>query len=234
MAKTKTSCIVIGYHQTPYSVHLTMACLANIRKYTAGDYELILIEDIPKFKVRDDYGALALDKHIILDEYTNYTKKMNLAAAEASGEYIVFIQNDCFVWEGWLPVVEYYFDKGMSRCLIPDQLPRTRGYMLDSYAMTMEEGLNHPLAHAEDCMVAITKEAFKKIGGWNEYLRALVMRDFYERCLRAKVNVDKTNKIQVTHITLGTHYQDMDEFDKKLHHDSQILNHGVPPDDVKE
>lgn len=229
---TKTSVIVIGYHQEPYTAHLTMACLANIRKYTKGDYELILIEDIPKFNVRDDYGVLQLDKHIILDEYTNYTKKMNLAAEEASGEYIAFIQNDCFVWEGWLEAFEYYFDRRMSQCMIPDQLPRTRAYIEEANVMTMEEGFNQ--GHAEDCMVFMTKDAWKKIGGWNEDLRALVQVDFYDRCDKAGIPVDKTNKIQVTHITLSTHYQDMDEFDKKMHHDSQILNHGVRPEDVVE
>lgn len=228
----KTSVIVIGYHQTAYTAHLTMACLANIRKYTSGDYELILIEDIPKYAVRDDYGVLKLDKHIILDEYTNYTKKMNMAAEASSGEYIVFIQNDCFVWEGWLDVVRYYFDKGMSRCLIPDQLPRTREYIEAANAMTLDEGFNQ--GHAEDCMVAMTREAFKAIGGWNEDLRALVQVDFYDRCEKAGVAVDKTNKIQVTHITLSTHYQDMGEFDKKMHHDSLILNHGADPKDLND
>lgn len=224
----KTTIIMTAYNQTPVSAHMTMAALANITKYTdPEDYELILIEDIPKFPVRDDYGVLKIDKHIILDEYTNYTVKMNMAAAQAQGDYICFVQNDVFVWEGWLDAFHYYFDNKLSECMIPDQLPRTRAYIKEANAMTMEEGLNN--GHKEDCMVFITKDAFRRIGGWNENLRALIQVDFYERCEKAGVTVNSTNKVQVTHITLATHYQDMEEFDKKLHHDSLILNHGKKP-----
>lgn len=226
----KTSVIVIGYHQTPVSAHMTMACLANIRKYTEGDYELILIEDIPKVGVRDDYGVLKLDKHIILDEYTNYTKKMNMAAEVATGDILAFVQNDCFVWEGWLEATEYYFDNGLVECLVPDQLPRTRQYMREANVMTYDEGLDR--GHVEDCMLIITRDAFKRVGGWNEDLRALVFIDFRKRCADANVEIHGTNKIQVTHITLATHYQDMGTFNKGVHHDSLILNHGVKPEDL--
>lgn len=226
----KTSVIVIGYHQTPVSAHMTMACLANIRKYTAGDYELILIEDVPKVDIRDDYHVLNLDKHIILDEYTNYTKKMNMAAEIAIGDNLVFIQNDCFVWEGWLEAVGYYLER--VECIVPDQLPRSREYMEAAYAMTLDEGLDN--GHVEDCMLAIRRDAFERTGGWNEDLRALVMVDFRDRCAKAGVEIHGTNKIQVTHITLATHYQDMDAFDKRLNHDSLILNHGVNPEDLND
>lgn len=219
----KTSIIMTAYIQSSVSAHITMAALANITKYTdPEDYELILIEDIPKFPIRDDYKVLKIDKHIILPEYTNYTKKMNLAAKEAKGEYLCFIQNDVFVWEGWLDSFHYYFDNKLSECMIPDQFPQTRESIKKANAMTYEEGLNK--GAPEDCMYFMTKKAFKKIGGWNEKLMALIQRDFYMRCQNAGVRVDSTNKIQVTHITLATHYQDMKAFNEKLHNDSLILN----------
>lgn len=229
----KVSIICTAYNQTAVSAHITMACLANITKYTdPEDYELILIEDIPKFPVRDDYGVLKIDNHIVLNEYTNYTVKMNLAAKEAKGKYLCFIQNDVFVWEGWLNAFFYYFDNNLSECMIPDQFPRTRAYIKTARSMTYEQGLGR--GHKEDCMYFMTAAVFKRIGGWNEDLRALIQDDFYRRCTEANVRVDSTNKVQVTHITLATHYQDMAEFDKKLHHDTQILNHGVRPEDVQE
>lgn len=229
----KTSVIMTAYNQTAVSAHITMAALANITKYTdPKDYELILIEDIPKFKVRDDYKVLKIDKHIVLDEYTNYTVKMNMAAKEATGDYLCFIQNDVFVWEGWLKSFLYYFDNGTSECMIPDQLPRSREYIKKAKSMTYEEGFN--MGHKEDCMYFMTRDAFDRIGGWNENLRALIQVDFYNRCAAAGIEVNSTNKIQVTHITLATHYQDMEAFDKKLNHDSQIINHGVAVDDVQE
>lgn len=219
---------MVAYNQTAVSAHMTMAALANIRKYTSDeDYELILIEDIPKFNIRDDYGVLHIDNHIILDEYTNYTTKMNMAAKVAKGDYLCFIQNDVFVWEGWLDSFHYYFDNKMSECMMPDQLPRTRQYMLDAYAMTLDEGIGN--GHPEDCLYFMTRDAFARIGGWNEDIRVLVHKDFMLRCSNAGVTIDSTNKIQVTHITLATHYQDMDLMNKGLTHDSLIQNHGVDP-----
>jgi len=219
----KTTIIVVGYHETQLSAHLTMLCLANITKYTdPEDYELILIEDVPKYQVRDDYHVLKIDKHIILEERTTYSKKINIAAEQATGEYLAIIQNDVFVWEGWLKGLRYYLENGMGEAIIPDQFPRSREDILNSYKMSMEEGLNKGARDA--CMIMITAEAFKKTGGFNPDLQILQEADFYERMSAAGVNQITTNKVQVSHMTLGTHYQDMEEFERKLDHDSKIRN----------
>ena len=218
-----TTVIVVGYHQTPLSAHMTMACIANITKYTnPEDYELILVEDIPKFDVRDDYKVLKIDKHIILDEYTTFSKKVNLAVKQAKGQYLAIIQNDCFVWEGWLPNCRYYLDNKMADAIVPDQLPRTRQYIIDSYANSMETGFDN--GYREACMIYLRKSSFDKVGGFNERLMALQDGDFYFRLLNAGVELHTTNKVQVTHITLGTHYQDMDAFDKSMFNDSKVEN----------
>lgn len=223
MKKGLTSVIVVGYHNTAISAHMTMACLANITKYTNTDeYELILIEDIPQFNVRDDYHVLKIDKHIILDIYTNYSTKMNLAAKEAEGEFLAFVQNDVFVWEGWLTGLRYYLENGLGEAIIPAQFPCTRQQILDSYDMTYEQGLN--MGARDACMIMITGEAFKRTGGFHDDLQAFVEADFYDRMSDAGVNQVTTNKVQITHLTLGTHYQDMDAFEQKMAHDSEIRN----------
>jgi len=232
MTKGLTTVIVIGYHETRLSAHMTMLCLANITKYTdTEDYELILIEDIPVFAVRDDYHVLKIDKHIILDEKTSYSKKINLAAAQANGEYLAIIQNDVFVWEGWLKNLRWYLENGYGEAIIPAQFPCTRQAILDSYAMSLEEGLNQGARDA--CMIYITAEAFKKTGGFNPDLQILQEADFYDRMSKAGVIQITTNKVQVSHMTLGTHYQDMAEFERKLHHDSEIQNKGVDPKELE-
>jgi len=233
MIKGLTSVIVVGYHKTAISAHMTMACLANITKYTdTEDYELILIEDVPEFKVRDDYHVLKIDKHIILKKYTNYSTKMNLAAKKAKGEFIAFVQNDVFVWEGWLKGLRYYLENGLGDAIIPSQFPSTRQHILDTYTQTYEEGLNGGTRDA--CMIMITREAFDKTGGFDDNLQVFVEKDFYQRMSDAGINQITTSKVDITHITLGTHYQDMDAMDKKMHHDSLIQNNGVNPDDIKE
>lgn len=221
--KGLTSVLVIGWHPTPISAHMTMLCLANITKYTdVKDYELILIEDIPKHLVRDDYHVLKIDKHIILDKWTTYAEKINIASEEAQGEYLAIVQNDVFVWEGWLKNLRWYIENGHGDAVIPDQFPRSRQYILESYDMTMKEGLD--MGSRDACLIYISTEAFKKTGGFNPELRIFQEADFYERMADNGINQVTTNKVQVSHMTLGSHYQDMDEFDKSLKHDSDIRN----------
>jgi GT2 family glycosyltransferase len=147
---------------------------------------------------------------------------MNMAAKKAEGEFLCFIQNDVFVWEGWLKGLRYYLENGMGEAIIPAQFPCTRQQILDSYAMSYEEGLNQGARDA--CMIMITREAFDRTGGFNDDLQAFVEADYYERMSNARVNQITTNKVQITHMTLGTHYQDMEAFEKKVDHDSRIRN----------
>lgn len=218
-----TSIIVVGYHATPLSAHITMACLANIIRFTdRQDYELILIEDVPQYEVRDDYHIFEPYKHIVLPERTNYAAKMNLAAKNSKGDYLAFIQNDCFVWEGWLTGLRYYLERGLADVIVPDQTPRDRVYIKTAWTLTMEEGLKQ--GNRDACMLMMTKEAYQKTGGFNEDLEAFVEADFYERCGREAVNIQPTNKVVVTHLTLATHYQNKEEFEKAMNHDSLIRN----------
>jgi len=214
-----------------------MSCIADINKHTNPDeYELILIEDVveeventvPKgkrhhYKFRDPWGKYKIDKHIILEEKTSYSKKMNLAAKYANGEYLMFVQNDVFVDDNWLSDLRYYLENDLADCMIPNQFPLLREEYLLSKKETHEENLGK--GHRDACLVAITKDAFEKVGGFNEELEAFVEADFYGRFPGPHgLRINTTSKVSLTHIQLGTHYQDMDEFNRKMTHDSRIRN----------
>ena len=221
MIKGLTTVIVPAWNQTPVSAHLTMACLANITKYTnPEEYELLLTEDIPKFNVRDDFKVLKIDEHITYNTYTPLSIKVNRAVERANGEYIAIIQNDCFVWENWLPNCRYYLEKDMADAIVPDQIPRSREYIVNATNDTMEDGFNN--GYRDACMMYLRKESFEKAGGYNEKILAVVEGDFYYRLQNAGQRLHTTNKVQVTHITLATHYQDMDEFERKMNNDSKV------------
>ena len=223
MVKGKTTIIVPAYLNTELSLNMTIACIGNITKYTDDkDYELILIEDVPKHGFRNDWKTFRIEEHIILPERTNYATKMNMAAKKAKGEYLAFIQNDCFVWEGWLPNLRWYLEHG-DGCIIPHQFPnKPRQWVKDTYTQTFEECRSQGARDA--CMIMITREAFDKTGGFNEDMEAFVEADFYERMGRVGVKQDTTSKVIVTHIGLSTHSQNQEEFDRAVHHDSLIRN----------
>lgn len=219
------SIIVPAYVQTQLSAHITMACLANIIKYTdPKEYELILIHDEPKFPVRDDFGIFKEVglKEIILPEYTNYSTKMNLAAKQAKGEYLAFIQNDCFVWDGWLEAVKYYFENNLGECIIPHQFPVNYKFVREADDASYEEALNKGARDA--CAIMITREAFEKVGGFNDEIKAFVEADFYERLGRHNIKQITSSKLLVTHLSLATYYQHDDIFNKNMLNDSLIRN----------
>lgn len=223
MTKGLTTVVVPCYNGSKISAHITMACLANITRFTdVKDYELILIEDCPVENVRDDYKVLKIDSHIVLGERTNYATKMNEATNYANGEFLAFIQNDCFVYEGWLPKLRYYLENKLCDCIVPDQTPRSRAYIKQAQRLPLKEGLGK--GNRDACMMMMTRDAYEKSGGFNGGLEAFVEADFYERCGRTGVRIEPTNKVAVTHITLATHYQDMDRFNEAMDHDSIIRN----------
>lgn len=213
-----TSIIMTAYCSTQHQAHLTMAAIANIVKYTdLKDYELIVIDGSGKYKIRDDYKVWPKNTKIIINNPDiGYTASMNQGAKLAKGERLVFIQNDVFVWEGWLEVLISKLNEGYE-AVFPDQIPRRREEVLrmgdESYG-SKDAGL-----------LLITKEAFERTGGWNEKLSLLAEKDFYQRMAKAGVKETTTNKVLITHITQGTNDEHPPErWHKRMDHDANILN----------
>jgi GT2 family glycosyltransferase len=207
-----------------------MLCLDHIRKFTDRPYELIIIDPVARERIRDDYQTLELDasdtKHIQFDHDPGYTGGMNWGASQATGEVLVFIQNDVFVREGWLPDLLKYIEDGWE-VVWPDQVPRTREYVLESY----KRDYNHPDARKggrDAGLMMITKRAFDEIGGWNEKLGLLAERDIMERIGNYNIKWTETNKVYITHIMAATNRTlldiDPEEYDRRMTVDAAILN----------
>ena len=221
-----TSVIVTAYNQTPFQAHMTMSAIANVTRYTnTEDYELILMSDSEKFPVRDDYHVLKIDKYI-KTEGESYTQAMNHGAKEAKGKYLVFLQNDVFVWENWLPDLRDYLEMEIADCVIPDQCPRDRDFVLKSYEMNHVEAMQYGSRDAG--LLMITRKAFDKTGGWNENLTLLCEKDFYQRMAQKGVRQIDTCRVMISHIMAATNldrfHTKPEEYNKMMEHDAEILN----------
>lgn len=218
------SIIVTAYIQTPFQAHMTMASIANVTRYTdPEDYELILVSSEEKFPVRDDYHVLKIDDYVKTN--CSYTAAMNLGANRAHGDVFVFLQNDVFVWEGWLAKMRWYIEHNLADCVIPDQVPRDRRFVMKSWGMTMEEGMKYGSRDA-GCLM-ITKDAFWKIDGWNEELTLLCEKDFYQRMANAGIRQVDTCKVMITHIMAATNlhrlYENPREYEEMMANDADKL-----------
>jgi len=206
---------------------MTMMAIDMITKFTDPDrYELIVVNPEPSENIRDDYKTLKIDKQLNPSPDPDYAACMNLGAAEAKGDVLVFIQNDVFVHEGWLDGLLQYLDNGWD-VVFPDQVPRTRQYVLDSYKRdpfdpeSMKGGRDAGL-------LMISREAFDKTGGWNPELSLLAEKDFYERMGAAGLKWTDTNKVYIAHIMGATNWRqyhdDFQGYNKRMDSDAKKLN----------
>lgn len=221
----KVSIILTTYIQTPFQAHMTMACIANITRYTnPEDYELIVVSDSEKFPIRDDYHVLKIDRYE-KTEGKSYTQAMNYGASLASGDVLVFLQNDVFVWEGWLGGLLFYINNGYE-VVFPDQCPRSRKDVLYFYSLDFDKAKEFGSRDA-GCLM-ITKDAFERADRWNEGLTLLAEKDFYERLGRARARVTDTCKVMITHIMAATNlnrlHEKPEEYDDMMRKDAQLLN----------
>lgn len=227
LKKPKVSIVLTCYIQEKYQAHMTMLALDCISKYTEPwDYELILMSDSEKFPVRNDYKTLKID-HYIKTEGESYTQAMNHGARIAKGDVLVFIQNDVFVNEGWLEDLLYYIEVMDFEVVFPDQVPRDREYIKESYKLEFDDP--KAMKGGRDAgLMMITREAFNRTGGWNEELTLLCERDFYERMAANDIKWTDTRKVQINHIMAATNLHRLDtnpkEYDDMMKHDADILN----------
>ncbi len=80
---------------------LTSAAIAKVRGNTEpGTYELILVDN----GSTDDTALLypCVDKKLTLEKNLGFARGCNLGAGIAAGEYLVFLNNDTEVHDGWL------------------------------------------------------------------------------------------------------------------------------------
>lgn len=84
----------------------TRACLASIEEHTPQNYEIIVIDNASTDETRIallDWAECTLDVRLILnDDNLSYSAACNQGIEVASGEYIVIMNNDIVVTDGWL------------------------------------------------------------------------------------------------------------------------------------
>jgi GT2 family glycosyltransferase len=228
-----TSIIMTDKIRNKTEAHMTMMAIDMIGKFTNTDeYELIVVDPEPTEAIRDDFKVLPRFKHLKPSPDPDYASCMNLGAKEATGDYLVFIQNDVFVMEGWLPGLRQYLESGKFDVVFPDQIPRSRKYVLETYALDPFDPriLGGEYVGARDAgLIMMTREIFDKVGGWGEGMSLLAERDMYERLQTVPMRQAQTTKVYIAHIMGATnweqHSNDYQSYNKRMTKDANKLNH---------
>ena len=217
---SKISIILNVYDPTPWQRHMTMACLATIRKFTDQPYEIIVVDNEPKFPIRDEYKVLNLDKENVITNTKNQTAyySYNQGAAQAHGDYLVFMQNDVFCHERTInKLVEYLEGYDVA---YPQQIPITRDQVNQLKVNEIA-----PFGWRDAGMLAITKEAFKKTGGWDDRFNNLLGEAaFYKRIDNAGLSWTCQTTAIITHIMAGNNLmKDKELYAKQMDKDAKLL-----------
>lgn len=211
--KPLTSIIFTAYDLTQTLRQITQTSLESIMKYTdEEDYELIFIDTIPESGVNlrwfigDAYGLGQREDRQWIKRYVSEVGDpgqyacYNIGAKLAKGDYLCFYQNDVFVNEGWLTGLKYYLETKRADWIIPDQWARDRAFMKESYGLTFD----HPEAlhgNRDAGMIMMTREAFDKVGGWEESIKTHYgEKVMYHRLTNAGFHGEVTRKVSMLHL----------------------------------
>lgn len=216
----KFSIILNRYDLTKVQNHMTMACLAAIRKFTDEPYEIIVVDNGSDHIIRDDYGVLQPYEQIDIPLTTVY-ESYNIGAKHATTDTFFFIQNDVFVHERTLNKLNGYL--GEWDVVFPQQVPMSRPDVKQIYKRR-EGNLTH-VGQRDAGLLGITRQAFEKSGGWDGCFRNLLGEAaFYTRIDRADLSwTDRTDAF-ITHIMAASNLDKEDGlYNEEMAFDAELL-----------
>ena len=220
ITKGLTSIIMATYDNHALLRRITSASLHNIEKYTdKEDYELILVDnEFNDASLDKRYHRWDLDYYIFNEKDKGYSASCNQAAELAKGEYLCFIHNDVFVWEGWLPKLREYLEKDICDVVWPHQGPTPRDYVKESYEKDLQ-------ANDDAGITFMRRSDFDMVGGWDErFFGALNEIAFRRKYTSKGLRTLSTSRVIITHIGGGVALADQERFQKQYGDEGKILH----------
>jgi glycosyltransferase involved in cell wall biosynthesis len=204
------SIVVLSWDQ----LHYTRDCIASIRARTPEPYELVIVDN----GSRDEVAAWvqdAADVAVLNPANRGVARALNQGAAVASGEVLVFLNNDTRVPGGWLTRLHEALAVGDDIGLVA--AATTAGTAMQR-RRAAGVGLRavHPFSDYVPAGVcyALRREVLDAAGGWRE-TEALVASEDYELCftlwaLGYRVLVD--DRVLIEHVSEGTSGVKLDDW----------------------
>ena len=215
------SIILNTYDTTRVQRHMTQQCIACIRKYTDGDYELIIVDNEPTFNFYHEYDVYKPYEYINVTPKETVYASYNRGAQAAQGDILVFIQNDVFVHERTINKLAAYMSE--HEMAFPQQFPITRVDVLKINQVS--DGELTAIGQRDAGLIMIKRDAFDRAGGWDERFHNLLgEKAFFDKCANAHVGwTDRTNAF-ITHIMAGNNLaKEADLYSKEMDHDAKLI-----------
>ena len=177
----RISIIIPVYNKYEY----TAACLHSIGEHTpAGDWEVIVVDDCSSDDTPEYLSDCEGIRVIRNPENAGFIRSCNAGAKAARGEYLVFLNNDTTVTDGWLDALIGTFDQfedvGIvgARLVYPDGLLQEAGGIVFNDASGWNYGRGDDAAlpqynfvsdadYVSGACLAVGKDDFETMGGFD-------------------------------------------------------------------
>jgi len=216
------SVILNLYDPTRWQRQMTYACLIAIRRFTDMPYELIVVDNEPITDIMKDdpYDKIKIDKLIVNEKNQTVYKSYNQGSEIASDDSncLIFMHNDVFVVERTLNRLNDFIQNGYD-VAHPIPVALTREEVLGTYEGKGEVGWRDT-----GCM-AINKEAFLRIGRWDQRYHMQGEREMYDRINEAGLKEIVRTDALITHMCAINNYsKDEKLYQKEMKEDNERLN----------
>ncbi len=190
----------------------TWRCLESLRLASvAAGFEVVVVDDASPDETRRRLQALPNLRLVTQEENRGFVHSCNRGAAEARGSYLVFLNNDTVVTDGWLDELVETFDRFPDVGVAGAKLLYPSGRLQEAGGVVWRDGSahnygrsGHPDApphdyprrvdYASGACIMVPRQLFLDLGGFDE----LFAPAYYE---------DVDLAFQVRHRGLHVYYQ---------------------------
>lgn len=151
------------------ALDLTRACVESLRATVDVDFQLIVVDNGSEPAVAE-WAKTAADLPVLLSENRGFAPGMNAGLAVASGEFVMFVNNDTLFPSGWVaPLLETArHHRGIATPAVTD----AGGRFGVREALGTEVIAVPPFRHLPSGVAYLTdRRTIVELGGWDERYR---------------------------------------------------------------
>ena len=202
--------IIIPVYMNNYTLfHYTGNCIGSVREHTKpGTYQLVIVDNGSPLKPPSPRSYYA-HKVIVNEENRGVTKAWNQGIRMSNGEYIVLLNNDVQVFNGWLEDMKMYLDSGDADLVMAHPMySLTEPFARAVEAFEVKEGIRKldPLDKDFSC-VMFKRSLLDEVGGFDErFFNYCSDVDFFKRMEIKGKTWKMLNHVATSHISDATGY----------------------------
>ncbi len=180
--RVEVSIIIPVFNQ----VDFTLACLDSVQQHTAElSYEVIVVDDCSTDDTQQLMRRITGLRYLRADKNAGFTASCNRGAQAAKGKYLIFLNNDTTVTEGWLTSLLETYELEPKAGLVGSKLVYPDGRLQEAGGIIWRDGSGWNRGKFQDpslpefnflrevdycsaASVIIPRSLFEEVGGFDE------------------------------------------------------------------